>query len=143
MNGMNQVILEGNIVRAPDFKDTSFGSKFCVLPIAINRIYKDREGKEVNEVGYYDVEAFGDQLNTAIEKFGFKGRGVRVVGRLRQNRWKGEDGKWNSKVYVVAEHVDFKYMKKKDAEAADQTSTNDLKSAAQGIRDEVTEGAVF
>jgi len=143
MNGMNQVILEGNVVRAPEFKDTNFGNKLCIMPIAVNRTIKGRDGKEVTDVGYYDVEAWGDQLNTAIEKFGIKGRGVRVVGRLKQNRWKSEDGKSNTKVYVVAEHVDFKWMKKTDAAAADQTTKADLKSAAQGIRDEVAEGAVF
>ena len=39
---------------------------------------------------------------------GAKGRGVRVVGRLKQDRWVGKDGKNYSKVKVVAEHIEFK-----------------------------------
>lgn len=143
MNGINQVILEGNVVRAPEFRDFSTGSRLCLMPIAVNRVYKDRDGKDVNEVGYYDVEAWGESLHKSIEKNGFKGRGVRVVGRLKQNRWKSDDGKMNSKVYVVAEHVEFKFMKKKDADVKDQTNENDIASAAQGLREEVTQEEVF
>ena len=37
-----------------------------------------------------------------------KGRGVRVVGRLRQERWTGKDGGNRGRILVVAEHVKFK-----------------------------------
>jgi single-strand DNA-binding protein len=33
---------------------------------------------------------------------------VRVVGRLKQDRWTGTDGKPRSAVKIVAEHVEFK-----------------------------------
>ena len=36
-----------------------------------------------------------------------KGRGVRVVGRLKQDRWQGEDEKMRERYVVVAEHVEF------------------------------------
>jgi single-strand DNA-binding protein len=37
-----------------------------------------------------------------------KGRGVRVVGRLKQDRWKDQGGKNHERVKIVAEHVEFK-----------------------------------
>ncbi len=37
-----------------------------------------------------------------------KGRGVRIVGRLKQERWTGTDGKNYAKVKIVADHVEFK-----------------------------------
>jgi single-strand DNA-binding protein len=39
---------------------------------------------------------------------GHKGRGVRVVGRLRQYRWNGSDGKIHACVVIIAEHVEFR-----------------------------------
>lgn len=39
---------------------------------------------------------------------GVKGRGVRVVGRLRQERWEDKEGGKREKIIVVAEHVEFK-----------------------------------
>lgn len=143
MNGLNQVILEGNVIRSPEVRTVSTGNKVCTLPIAVNRSYKDSKGEYAEEVGYYDIESWGEQMCNIIEKQGFKGRGVRVVGRLKQTRWTGTDGKPASKVFVVAEHVDFKYMKKTDARAADLTTKEDLENAAQGIRSETAEENVF
>ena len=153
---MNQVILEGNIVRVPVAKDTPRGTRLCTLPIAVNRIYKDKEGKDVDEVSYYDIEAWGEKLANIIEKCGFKGRGVRVVGRLKQNRWKTTDGKSMAKIVVIAEHVDFKpsFRKKNENEEgsspAEQVPVDEgsecsedyenLAEAAAGIRTEQEAG---
>ena len=41
---------------------------------------------------------------------GRKGRGVRIVGRLKQDRWKGNDGKNYSRIKVVADNVAFRPM---------------------------------
>ena len=134
MNTMNQVILEGNVVRAPQVKDTPRGMKLSLLPIAVNRLYRDKDGNDTKEVGYYDIEAWGDKLANSIEKCGWKGRGVRVVGRLKQSRWKNDEGKQMSKITIVAEHVDFKpVFHKKDG---DDSAEENLAEAAEGIREE-------
>ena len=39
---------------------------------------------------------------------------MRVVGRLKQDRWAGPEGQARSKVQIVAEHVEFKPQFKKD-----------------------------
>ena len=44
----------------------------------------------------------------ACEKHLQKGRGVRVVGRLKQDRWTDEEGGSHNKIKVVGEHVEFK-----------------------------------
>lgn len=154
MNKMNQVILEGNVVRTPLFKETPHGTKVCTMPIAVDRLYKDRNGNRVKEVGFYDIEAWGEHFTAAIAKHGLKGRGVRVIGRIKQNRWKTTDGRSMSKTFVVAEHVDFRpvfghtypasesggtYTASSDADAeALQAEIDNLTQAADGIRAEYT-----
>jgi len=39
------------------------------------------------------------------------------VGRLKQDRWTDTEGKTRSKVKIVAEHVEFKPMQRKEDEA--------------------------
>jgi single-strand DNA-binding protein len=53
---------------------------------------------------------------------GHKGRGVKVVGRLKQDRWNGPDGKQRSKVTIVAEHVEFRPEFKRGESAQDNPS---------------------
>jgi single-strand DNA-binding protein len=57
---------------------------------------------------------------------GHKGRGVRVVGRLKQDRWNDANGKQRSKVTIVAEHVEFRPEFKRE-ETGEQSDTGDEK----------------
>ena len=88
MNAMNQIIIEGNIVRAPTHKETPRGTKVTTVPIAVNHFYKDSSGRDVDEVGFYEVETWGEKFSALMAKYALQGRGVRIVGRLKQDRWK-------------------------------------------------------
>lgn len=108
MNNINCLIVEGNITRVPEFKTTAHGYPICRLPIAVNHYYRKNNSDEyVDEVSYFDVETFG-KLAEICAKFSQKGRGISVVGRIKQNRWKSEDGKAQSRITIVAEKVEFK-----------------------------------
>lgn len=106
MNSLNSVLLEGNLVRDPELKQTPKGTDVCTFTIASNRYYKV-ENEYQQEVSFFDIETWAKQANLCGEILK-KGRGVRIVGRLKQNRWKGNDGKTMVKVYIVADHVEFK-----------------------------------
>ena len=110
MNMLNQLILEGNIVHLQDKVSTANGFTVKPFSIAVNREYRNAEGEKVSEASYFDVEAFGS-LAESIEQWGERGRGVRIVGRLKQERWEDAEGKSHSKVKVIAEHIDFKPKK--------------------------------
>ena len=102
---LNQIMLEGNIVKDTDCFESPV--PHARSTIAAERVYKDEDGEQHKEVSYFDVDSFG-RLSEIMGECGKKGRGIRVVGRLKQNRWKDEDGKEHSSVCVIAEHVEFK-----------------------------------
>lgn len=137
MNQMNQVILEGNVVRMAEFKTTPRGKKVCTLPIACNRYYKDSDGKSVEEANYIDIEAW-ERACENVEKYAMKGRGLRVVGRLKQDRWKSPEGKSISRLYVVAEHIEFMPLKRK--ENSDEYEKENAKIAMQSVAEEQANG---
>lgn len=106
MNALNSILIEGNVVRDPLIKETPRGSVVCNFSIASNRFYKQDDEME-QETSFFEVESWS-KLAEACGKNCGKGRGVRVVGRLKQDRWTGTDGKNYSKIKVIAEHVEFK-----------------------------------
>ena len=114
MNNLNSILIEGNLVKEPVTRTTTKGTANCTFTIASNRFYKQESGFE-KEVSYFDVETWAKLAESCYSK-GKKGRGVRVVGRLKQERWNGTDGKARSKVVIVAEHVEFRAEYKKDKE---------------------------
>ena len=70
------------------------------------------------EVSFFEVSTW-TRLAEVCGEYLKKGRGVRVVGRLKQDRWTDPDGKPHSRVSIVAEHVEFKpQFKKQDGDPA-------------------------
>ena len=114
MNSLNSILLEGNLTRDPEKRETGKGTSVCVMGIASNRYYKTDDGSE-QEVSYFDVEAWARLADVCSEHLK-KGRGIRVVGRLKQDRWEDKDGSKRSKVKIVAEHIEFKPSMKKSEE---------------------------
>ena len=114
MNQLNSLILEGNLVRDSVLSEPVPGFKKCHFTIGVNRFYKNKNNEDMQEASFFDVEAYGNMAEYCESK-AKKGRGVRVVGRLKQDTWKDSNGKTASKVYVVAEHIEYKPMKKTDA----------------------------
>jgi len=115
VNNLNSVLVEGNLVRDPLFKTTAKGTAVCNFSIASNRFYKGDDGLE-KEVSYFDVETWA-KLAENCNNLGHKGRGARVVGRLKQSRWNDEEGTPKSRIVIVAEHVEFRPDFKKQEES--------------------------
>ncbi len=139
MNGINQVIIEGNVVRQPEKRQ---GQNFnvCSFPIAVNRTTKTMDGKLSEEVSFFDVDAFGNVAESTC-KYALKGRGIRIVGHLKQNRWKDENGKSHNKTKIIAEHIDYKPVYKKN-DSSQQNSgqgVNQVQEAAEAALQEAEE----
>ncbi|ACD70737.1 single-stranded DNA-binding protein [Treponema pallidum subsp. pallidum] len=100
---LNAVIVEGNVVpsasaRAPE-------AAVCAFCIQTQRRVQG-EGRVHTEVSYFEVEAW-DALARVCAQQVRPGVGLRVVGRLKQDRWQQEDGVRVQRVKIVAEHVEF------------------------------------
>jgi len=121
MNNLNSILIEGNMVRDPSLRTTPKGTSVCNFSLASNRFFKQDSGLE-KEVSFFEVETWA-KLAEACSNIGKKGRGVRVVGRLKQDRWTGNDGKPHSRITIVAEHVEFRPEFKKNTGGEKEAST--------------------
>jgi single-strand DNA-binding protein len=83
------------------------GSRSGTFTIASSRFYKGDGGQKLEEASLFYVKSWGD-LAERCHSLGHKGRGVRVIGRLKQYRWNGSDGKFHSEVFIAAERVEFR-----------------------------------
>lgn len=106
MNSLNSILMEGNLTKDPEIKETAKGTKVCTFTVASNRYYK-KEDEQQQEVSFFPVEVWAG-LADSCNQYLKKGRGVRVVGRIKQDRWKDQDDKSHERFKIVAEHVEFK-----------------------------------
>lgn len=124
MNSLNSVLIEGNLVRDPEQKQLESGSQLCTFSVASNR-YFNQDNEKKSEVSFFDVEVWNKTAELCAKTLS-KGRGVRVVGRLKQDRWSDKDGRSHSKVKIVGENVEFKakFDKKPSEVPAEETAAD-------------------
>ena len=104
MNNLNSLILEGVISGEPHKVEASEVLNFTV---SVERYYKNRAGEDVTETSQFKVVAFGRMCDIPVKE----GSRVRVVGRLKENKWTDSEGVTHSEVQVVAEHIEIKMTK--------------------------------
>ena len=126
MNNLNSILLEGNLVREPELRytpsdGTSPGSPLCTLVVSSTRTCKV-EGERREEVSFIEAVTAG-KLATVCAEHLSKGRGVRVVGRIKQERWEDAEGNCRSKVLIVAEHVEFQPRRRAPAESTEAVAS--------------------
>lgn len=117
MNMLNSLIIEGEVTKEILLKKDAMGSSSGELEIAVSRTYKTMTGELATEVDLFPVVCFG---NTAefVQKKAPEGKNIRVVGRLKFNKWKDETGKLSSRIVIIAEHIEIKPDTKKDEKSA-------------------------
>jgi len=116
MNNLNSTLIEGTLTGDPLCRTRPNGILAGMFEIASRRCVCDEgaSNKRIVEVSHFIIEVEGT-LAVNVDKLGKKDRGVRVVGRLKEDRWQGAGGKQQSRVVIVAEHVEFRPMPKLDS----------------------------
>ena len=104
MNMLNSLILEGVVIGEPHKSEASEVLNFTV---GSERYYRNRAGEDVTETSQFKVVAFGRMCDIPVKE----GSGVRVVGRLKENKWTDSEGVGHSEVQVVAEHIEIRKTK--------------------------------
>jgi len=107
LNDLNQTSLEGNITKDPESRSTPNGTLISTFSIATNRYFKNGDEATERETSFFEIEAWGKLAENCIT-LAHKGRGCRIFGRLKQERWIGPDGKPRSKIILVAKEIEYK-----------------------------------
>lgn len=110
MNNLNTVLIEGLLTRDPELGNAPAQVQMCRLSLANNRYFKVKEEKWTQDASYFTVYVYGKVAGACL-KYLKKGRGVRIVGRLKQITWH-EGGIYSEKIIILAEHIEFQPPKK-------------------------------
>ena len=130
---MNRWTGTGHLTKDPKFLETEGGTAICTLRIAVKRA-----GKQGHD-GYFDVKCFDAQAN-ACAQYLKGGREVAIDGRLLFDEFQTQDGSYASRVYIVAERVEFLATRKPSTgQASDEASPD--KPASDGAAREAHQAA--
>ncbi|MBP1673067.1 MAG: ssb [Bacteroidetes bacterium] len=86
MSGINKVILIGRLGKDPEVRAFEGGTKKASFSLATSEIYKDKEGKKVEQTEWHNIVCWRNLAEIA-EKFLTKGKLIYLEGRLRTRSW--------------------------------------------------------
>lgn len=101
----NVVILNGRLVRDVELIYTSGGMAIANGSIAVNRKRKSENGN-IDEVSYFDFSLMG-KIAENLKPYMNKGKLLTIQGRLKQDRWEGQNGEKYSRVKIIADNVEL------------------------------------
>ena len=106
MPDINSVIIVGNLIKDPTFRNTTTGVPVANFTIASNRKFKDNSGMIKEDVCFIGVVAWYKLAESCYENLR-KGSAVLVEGELQSRSWKTEDGFNRSTVEIKARRIQF------------------------------------
>ncbi|MCK6604668.1 MAG: single-stranded DNA-binding protein [Ignavibacteriaceae bacterium] len=114
MPEINYVMIAGNLVKDPVFRQTNSGTPVVNFTIASNRKFRDSSNLWQEDVCFVGVVAWNKLAESCKDRVR-KGTAVLVDGELQSRTWKGEDGATRSIVEIKARRIQFLNKKFKNS----------------------------
>lgn len=89
-NGVNKVILVGNLGRDPEVQTFDNGVKKASFSLATTEGYKNREGERTTHTEWHNIVLWRGLAEVA-ERFLKKGSSVYIEGRIRRREYEDEN----------------------------------------------------
>lgn len=103
--GVNKVILIGNLGADPEIRYTASGTAVANLRLATSEAWKDKQSGDMQErTEWHRLVVFGRTAEVAGEYLK-KGGKIYIEGRLRTNKWQGQDGQDRYTTEVVVNEM--------------------------------------
>ena len=89
-NGVNKVILIGNLGRDPEVTRLESGVKKAAFSLATTEVYRNKEGEKVSHTEWHNVVLWRGLAEVA-ENYLKKGNTVFIEGRIRRRKYEDKD----------------------------------------------------
>jgi single-strand DNA-binding protein len=122
---MNRWTGTGHLTKDPKLLETDGGTAICTLRVAVKRA--GRQGQD----GYFDVKCFDGQAHACVDYLK-AGREIAIDGRLLFDEFRTDDGACASRVYIVAERVEFLATRNRPTGQATQEASPQEPAASAG-----------
>ena len=101
MAGVNKVILIGNLGKDPEVRYLESGAAVANLTLATTEKYKDRNGNQVENTEWHDLEMW-EGLAKIAEQYLKKGSSIYVEGKIKTDSWQDDQGnkKYRTRIRV-------------------------------------------
>lgn len=104
MNGVNKVILIGNLGRDPEVRTFEDGTKVANFSLATTETYKNKEGNKIDQTEWHRIVLWRGLADVA-EKYLRKGNSIYVEGKIVTRKYTDKDGAERSITEIVGDNM--------------------------------------
>lgn len=104
MNGINKVILVGNVGNDPDVRRLESGTPVAKIRVATTEYYRNRNGERMETTEWHSVTLWR-ALAELAEKYVHKGSKVYIEGKLRSREFEDREGHRRRVTEIEAENL--------------------------------------
>ncbi|MFW6051943.1 MAG: single-stranded DNA-binding protein [Myxococcota bacterium] len=102
--GLNKVILIGNLGMDPELRFTQNSQAVLRMRLATTESYVKRGGERQERTEWHTVIVWGNRAE-ALNKILSKGRSIGVEGRIQYRQWEDKDGNKRTSTEIVATNI--------------------------------------
>lgn len=113
---LNQISVQGRIVRDPEFRRTASGKAVTSFTLACDRDFKNQQTGE-KEVDFLDCTAWGATAET-VGRYFRKGQMAMVTGRLQIRQYTDKNGQKRRQAEILVSSVYFCGSKESGTQAS-------------------------
>ena len=113
---LNQIAIQGRLVRDPELRRTNSGKAVTSFTLACDRDFKNQQTGE-KEVDFLDCVAWGAAGENAARYFS-KGQMAMVTGRLQIRQYTDKNGQKRRQAEILVSNVYFCGSKESSAQAS-------------------------
>lgn len=117
--GINKVILVGNLGKDPETSYTQSGIARCNFSLATTESYTDKNGERQDNVEWHNITVWGKQAES-VGKYLNKGSKIYLEGKIHTSKYEDKDGTTRYRTEINANKVLFLDNKKQ----AESTGNN-------------------
>lgn len=104
---LNQVAIQGRLVRDPELRRTNSGKAVASFSLACDRDFKNQQTGE-KEVDFIECVAWGGTAEM-VEKYFYKGQMAVATGRLQLRDWTDKNGQKRRTAEILVNSI---YLRK-------------------------------
>ncbi len=137
MQGVNKVILIGNLGSDPEIRHLPSGSVVATFNIATTESYTNSKGEKVKQTEWHRIELW-EGLAKIAEQYLRKGNPVYIEGKIRTETWQDKEGNTKSQTKIRGLNMTLLSSRGPSSESEPAVNTNAGKAQEPPV--DITEG---
>jgi len=142
MQGVNKVILIGNLGKDPEVMTLESGVKKASFSLATTETFRNKEGNKTDHTEWHNVVLWRGLAEVA-EKYLKKGQSIYLEGRIRKRTWEDDNGNKREIYEILGDNMNMLGGRRDTDTSGNGNKTDNSSSSEPDVADIIGDDLPF